>query len=1299
MTDDPRVQRLLDLLLDSHATPEEVCAECTELLPVVRERWRQIRRLRADLDALFPVAADSTPHPLGETAHTPPPDAQPAEGALPQVPGYEVEAVLGRGGMGVVFKARHLRLNRTVALKMLLAGAHAGPDELARFRREAEAVAALRHPNIVQVHDAGEAAGLPYFTMECVEGGSLAESLAGQPQAPRRAAELVATLAAAVQFAHQSGFLHRDLKPANVLLTADGVPRITDFGLARSIHAGPQVTQSGACLGTPSYMAPEQALGRASAVGPAVDIYALGGMLYEMLTGRPPFAGETTAATLQLVIAADPAPPSRLNARVPRDLDTICLKCLHKNPARRYASAQDLADDLHRFLDGKPVLARPVGVCERAVKWARRRPALALLLGALLILLGAAIGAAVWLHQEEAERRAAGAQREQRAREVLEAALRRCDELRQEERWDDAQHLLTLAAPRVAEANSPPHEKRFHQAQSDCRIAARLEAARESNPRTPNGTIDYPQWAAEFQKAFEYAGLRMDDEVEAVAAHVQASTIRPQLVAAIEHRAFVALMLKDMPLVERLLTIARSADPEPLWRDRFRSPAAWKSQEKLLQLAGDAFTSPAAPAEHQLALLGLLLNRVASRNEGIRLLAEACRRQPRNFWVHREMGFALVLEKRWLEAAGYCRVALSLRPDNAGAHEGLGLVLENAGQIEEALAAYRRAVELSPKTRSLQTRLVAALASAGYWQDAEAACRRALEIDPTNHYPPYYLGHAFSQADRPEGAVVLFRNAAEIAPENAEVQNALGRLCARTARHAEAVTAFRKGVDLKVWHYVPEQFLAQELAAAGRWEEGVAVLAAAAARDPKNTRFHMDAGKLLRSHGKPEEAARAFEKATRTAPFVPAAWEGLMAARLDQGDFVRARAAAVALRKLQAKEADRKTRQRHLDLCDALLAVAADLPAILAGKERPAPAATRLAVAEWCWKHQRLPATAADFYASAFAAQAALADDLEAGHRFDAACAAALAGCGVGKDAAPFAELRRPGLRRQALAWLTAEYEAWAARHRAGKPGDRTAAAKAARSWQQNEELAGVRDEQALARLADDERRDWQAFWARVATLAGRDPVAQLNQARAHVARREWAKAVPCYAAVLELEPTDRGEIWFEYAAVQLLAGDRPGYRSTCAHMLAQCDKNPEMVPHLAARAYMLAPDKTGVPKLVLSKIADELARHESESWALTGLGAWHLRVGRIRDPVAYFERSLAADGRPGRAVLNWLWLALAHQKLGRPEEARRWLARAVNWLDQQGGKMPPEIAALGSHRHNWLEAHVLRQEVEARLR
>ena len=321
------------------------------------------------------------------------------------VPGYDILEELGRGGMGVVYKARHRRLQRLVALKMVLAGAHVGQVGLARFRAEAEAVAKLLHPNIVQIFETGEHEGRPFFSLEYVEGGSLDQRIGKSPTSPRGAAQFVETLARTMEVAHQRGIVHRDLKPANILLAkldsqssmirtrdADSsslpedhwsrttVPKIADFGLAKRTDDDSSQTQSGAILGTPSYMAPEQAGGKTREIGPAVDIYALGAILYELLVGRPPFKAGNPIDTVRMVIEQEPVPPRQLEPRVPYDLETICLKCLEKDPARRFPTAAELADDLRRFVEGDPILARPTPAWERAWKWGKRRPAIVALL-------------------------------------------------------------------------------------------------------------------------------------------------------------------------------------------------------------------------------------------------------------------------------------------------------------------------------------------------------------------------------------------------------------------------------------------------------------------------------------------------------------------------------------------------------------------------------------------------------------------------------------------------------------------------------------------------------------------------------------------------------------------------------------------------------------------------------------------------------------------------------------------------------------------------------------------------------
>jgi WD40 repeat protein/tetratricopeptide (TPR) repeat protein len=368
-------------------------------------------------------------------------DDPPAEEVPPERVGdYEVLGPIGRGGMAVVYRARHRELRREVALKMLLGGEFADRPERLRFRIEAEAVARLQHPNIVQIYEVGEHDGgnglpHPYFTLELVDGGSLAQRLAAGPPLPRQAAAWLEALARAAHYAHGQGVVHRDLKPANVLLTRDGTPKLCDFGVAKLLTGSAVHTRSGMLVGTAEYMAPEQAAGDTD-VGPAADVYALGAILYEMLAGRPPFRGGNPLDTLLHVRVHDPQPPRTVRPGVPADLETVCLKCLEKDPHRRYPSAQALADDLRRFLAGEPVTARPVGALGRAARWARRRPALAGLLATVVVLLlgGTAVSTYFAVEAGGRARDADRARRQAEANEAEALEARRQSDLRAAER-------------------------------------------------------------------------------------------------------------------------------------------------------------------------------------------------------------------------------------------------------------------------------------------------------------------------------------------------------------------------------------------------------------------------------------------------------------------------------------------------------------------------------------------------------------------------------------------------------------------------------------------------------------------------------------------------------------------------------------------------------------------------------------------------------------------------------------------------------------------------------------------------
>jgi formylglycine-generating enzyme required for sulfatase activity len=373
-------------------------------------------------------APDDTPPKRTRNTAAIPTDLTPGESQeYPEIPGYEILGILGHGGMGVVYRARQLGAHRLVALKMIRAVEHASPTERLRFQIETEAVARLQHPHIVQLYEVGEVRGQPFFSLEFCDGGTLTEQLKKQRPTPREAAALIETLARAMHYAHLRGVVHRDLKPGNVLLAgAERVAKITDFGLAKRIDAEARdVSQSGAIMGTASYMAPEQAAGKVRDTGPAADVYTLGALLYECLTGRPPFAGPQHVV-LASVLNDEPSAPSRLVPKVPSDLETICLKCLSKEPARRYASAEELADDLRRYQAGEPIRARPVGAVERAVKWARRRPALAALLGVtLLSLVALTVLSAIALDKEQKSRQAAD--KAEKAREFLVSIFQKAE--------------------------------------------------------------------------------------------------------------------------------------------------------------------------------------------------------------------------------------------------------------------------------------------------------------------------------------------------------------------------------------------------------------------------------------------------------------------------------------------------------------------------------------------------------------------------------------------------------------------------------------------------------------------------------------------------------------------------------------------------------------------------------------------------------------------------------------------------------------------------------------------------------
>jgi eukaryotic-like serine/threonine-protein kinase len=1132
MADDSRVEELLEELLDSGGTPEEVCRACPDLLVQVRARWQRLRALQAEIATIFP---ESTPFEGAGPSTLP-------TTHLPRIRGYEVQEVLGRGGMGVVYKAWHLRLNRAVALKMLLAGAYARPEELERFMHEAEAVAGLRHANIVQVHDVGDHDGQPYFTMEYVEGGSLAQKLVGAPQPFREAAALVAALAQTVQVAHEGGIVHRDLKPANILLTADGTPKIADFGLARHFDSEPVLTLSGARVGTPSYMAPEQALGKTRALGPSVDVYALGAVLYELLTGRPPFRGETAAETELQVIHQDPVPPSRLNAKVPRDLETICLKCLHKEPQRRYASAAALADDLLRFGEGRPIQARPVGRGERLWRWGRRNPTAAALLATALALVGLVSGGGVWLVQQRARHDA-------EMRNDAGTAAAQAERLRKGFHFREARELLEQARQRLEQAGPDDLRRQVEQAQADLNLAERLDAARIIALLAGGGdglAVAEPLYVS----ALAASGLgREGDDIKAVSARVRDSSLSAELIAALDDWASITT---DRRRREWLLAVADDADQNPA-RNRLRRPELWKDHElwkepKRLELLIQDINVAEVPPQ-----LAIALDRAANEcgGDAAPLLTAVHARYPGDFWLNFALGATLSEAGRWDEAVGYYRAALAVRPDISAAHNNLGRALYAKGRRDEAVGHFEQALRIDSKSVGAHVNLGTALGAKGRLDEAIGHFEEALRIDPKSAGVHFNLGAALGAKGRRDEAIDHLRQAVSINPKFAEAHFNLGTALHAKGRRDEAIDHLRQAVSIK----------------------------------PKFAEAHVNLASFLGGEGRLEEAIDHYQQAFRIDPNSALAQNGL-----------------------------------------------------------------RFSL-------------------------------------FDAASAAVRATAVLGSEKDRLGEPERAAKRRQALAWLRADLELTTKLLRDGKLSAHSLA-----TWQTDPVLARVRHPAALAKLPEAEREPWQHFWADVAAVVAADPV---EQGRAHAARRDWAQAADCYARGLTRGPTDDGHFWFEYAALLLLSGDRPGYVKACAHLVDRCGKDKGPRSYHVARAWTLAPHAVADMSLP-GRLAEKELQASREFWSLTERGALAYRAGRFQEAAPLFEQSLRANPKPGAAVLNWLWLALAHQRLGNAGEARRWLGKAQAWLDQYGDGMPARAEEeSGLHFHNWLEAHVLRREAE----
>jgi serine/threonine protein kinase/Tfp pilus assembly protein PilF len=821
------------------------------------------------------------------------PADSPSAKTLPTIDGYEVLAELGRGAMGVVYKARHLRLNRLVALKMILSGAHAGPRELARFETEARAAARLHHPHIVQIHEIGEQEGRPYVCLELVPGENLAQKLNGRPLSPRKAAELAELLARAVHHAHEQRIVHRDLKPANVLLAPsaprrgmvlgsspeDGYvePKITDFGLAKLLDSGTESSAglptfaTAAPVGTPPYMAPEQAerfrinpYGMGSGGDHATDIYSLGAILYELLTGRPPFLGATVYETLQQVVHLEPVLLRRLQPSVPRDLETICLACLRKKPTRRYATALDLAEDLARFLDGKPIRQRPQAVWEPALKWTRRRPAAAAwaLAGIAVCITLMGLGAYYLEHRHEWAR---------------QGALRRFKQF--VERRNDAIFQGTLLGTlRVAP-----------EAQADARRGATLaaESALALAGVTDNQTPPvHDIYLTEAEKSELDASCR---DLLVVLARAAAEPQPRMTLTERQEKALEGLCILDRAArfgpPTRALHLQRAHLLE-LRENRFEAEAERRRAATLQPVTADDFY-----------FTGVDYYRQGAARDAIHSFQQALHLQPDHFEAQCFLAIGALNASRLGEAQTGLTACIGLRPGFAWSYLLRGVAEVQADAFAEAETDFAAALRLDDNRQvryAVHSNRGRSWLRQGKLAESISELRAAIAIDPNECPAHLLLARAYERQGRFAEADGEIEAALRLCPALPVVHRARAEFLEERQDFNEAVTAYKKAIVLETEHNNSPALAADYLQCGsirykqGRFQEALAAYESALRVAPERALAHHLRGATLLALSRLHEAERAYGQCLKSDAGFGPALRGRGTARMRLGDYAGA---------------------------------------------------------------------------------------------------------------------------------------------------------------------------------------------------------------------------------------------------------------------------------------------------------------------------------------------------------------------------------------------------------------------------
>jgi tetratricopeptide (TPR) repeat protein len=889
--------------------------------------------------------------------------AEPREDLKPEGPlgDFRLVREIGRGGMGVVYEAVQISLGRRVALKVLPLAAALDAKQLQRFKNEAQAAAHLQHQNIVPVHFVGCERGVHFYAMQYIDGHTLADLIqdlrcrgrsdekapncearrSRGPSGPeaaksdetpvglrastfdlyssvllglnlsffRIAAHLVWQAAVALEHAHQLGIVHRDIKPANLLVDGRGNLWVTDFGLAHcQSQAG--LTLSGDLLGTMRYMSPEQALGKRLLLDHRTDLYSLGATFYELLILQPAFDGRDRQELMQQIATDDPKPPRQVSKAVPAELETIVLKAMAKSPEERYATCQELADDLQRFLKDEPIRARRPTRVQRARRWARRHQAVVWSVAVgLLATLVALTGSAGWVVRDRAARQA-------RTITELQATLEEAQRLQQQGKWAEGRAVARRAETLLAGARGGAElRQRVYELLADLHMVAKLEEVRLLRSAVKDGFFDAVGEARGYADAFREYGIDVETlDPRAAAERIRARTICVELAAALDGWAEArrGVPAKGGQSRRDLLAIARAADRDP-WRASLRDAVLRGDRQAVVSLAASEEVLTQSPAT--IILVADSLGRMGQRPEATALLRRAQGQQPGDFRINHTLADYLATPATpcWGEAVTFYTAAVALRPDSPGARLNLGVALLGQGRLNDALAAFHKAIELKPDYAEAHCNVGSVLDDQGRFDEALAALRKAIELKPQLAEAHFNLGLTYQKQGHLDEAVAAYRRTIALRPGYAEAHNILGRVLLRKGRLDEAVAAWRQALALKP--DLPEAHfnLGLALLNRGRLDEAVAAYRRATDLKPSDAEAHCNLGVALDHQGRLDEAIQAYRRAIRLKPDLVTAHANLGRTLERQGRLHEAVAAYHRAIALNSDNAD-----THYNLGNAL---------------------------------------------------------------------------------------------------------------------------------------------------------------------------------------------------------------------------------------------------------------------------------------------------------------------------------------------------------------------------------------------